>query len=264
MTRHAAWPPGWWLATWPGNPRVRGLFTGRCSGCSGPPYDDGAGGGGMNLGAHVGDEPAAVAGNRDALRRRMGGVRAAWLEQVHGVECVELDARGDTAAPRADAALVTRPGVAASVLVADCLPVLLAAPDGAGVAAAHAGWRGLAGGVLERSAAALAARCACPPARLQAWLGPAIGPAHFEVGDEVRDAFCERDARCARAFVPGVRAGKWMADLFELARMRLLDAGLEAQSILGGGVCTFSHPALYYSFRRDRATGRQAALAWLI
>ena len=262
------WPPGWIETAWPGNPRVHGLFTGRRGGCSDGAYagGDGGGGGGMNLGAHVGDDPRAVAANREALAAMLGAARPVWLEQVHGCDLVDLDAAGGTPAgcARADASLVTRPGRAASVLVADCLPVLLAAPDGLGVAAAHAGWRGLCAGVLERSAAALAERCRCDRAQLQAWLGPAIGPARFEVGAEVREAFGAHSDAALGAFVPGARPDKWMADLFTLARMRLLEAGLEPTSIFGGGICTVSEPSLYYSFRRDRITGRQAGLVWLV
>lgn len=262
---NARLPPGWIEAAWPGNPRVRGLFTARQGGCSGGPYGAGEAGGGMNLGSHVGDDPRAVAANRESLAQRLGGAVPAWLEQVHGCELADLDLDpGGPASPRrADASLLTRRGVAASVLVADCLPVLLAAPEGRGVAAAHAGWRGLAGGVLESTAAALAGRATCRPSQLQAWLGPAIGPRHFEVGDEVRQAFVAGDAGAARAFTAGARPGKWMADLFELARMRLERAGLLPESILGGGFCTVSSPELYYSFRRDGVTGRQAALVWL-
>jgi YfiH family protein len=251
---------------WPGNPRVRGLFTGRRGGRSDGAYAGGDGGGGMNLGAHVGDHPRTVAENREILAGMLAGARPVWLEQVHGRDVVDLEAARATQAgcPRADASLVTRPGLAASVLVADCLPVLLAAPGGLGVAAAHAGWRGLCAGVLERSAAALAERCRCDPAHLQAWLGPAIGPACFEVGAEVREAFGAHSEAALRAFEPGAAPGKWMADLFALARMRLLEAGLEPASIFGGGICTVSEPSLYYSFRRDRITGRQAGLVWLV
>ena len=260
------WPAGWIETAWPGNPRVRGLFSGRRGGRSEGAYAGGDGGGGMNLGAHVGDDPRCVAANRELLAGMLGAARPVWLEQVHGCDLLDLDVADGTPAgsARADASLVTRPGVAASVLVADCLPVLLAAPEGRGVAAAHAGWRGLCAGVLERSAARLAERCRCDCEQLQAWLGPAIGPAHFEVGAEVREAFAAHSSAALRAFVPGARPGKWMADLFALARMRLLGAGLAPESILGGGICTVSEPSLYYSFRRDRITGRQAGLVWLV
>ncbi len=260
------WPAGWIETAWPGNPRVRGLFSGRRGGRSEGAYAGGDGGGGMNLGAHVGDDPRCVAANRELLAGMLGSARPVWLEQVHGCDLLDLDVADGTPAgsARADASLVTRPGVAASVLVADCLPVLLAAPEGRGVAAAHAGWRGLCAGVLERSAARLAERCRCDCEQLQAWLGPAIGPAHFEVGAEVREAFAAHSSAALRAFVPGARPGKWMADLFALARMRLLGAGLAPESILGGGICTVSEPSLYYSFRRDRITGRQAGLVWLV
>jgi YfiH family protein len=259
----AAMPASWSVLQWPGNPRVRGLLTTRVGGCSAGAYAATDGSGGMNLGAHVGDDPVAVSRNRELLAARLAGAEPVWLEQVHGSDVADLDAWPGGSVPRADAALLTRRGLAACVLVADCLPVLLAAPDARGVAAAHAGWRGLSGGVLEHAAAALARRAGCDAAQLQAWLGPAIGPAHFEVGDEVREAFVGVDARAASAFVPGPRHGKWMADLFELARMRLQRAGLLRRCILGGGICTVSNPSIYYSFRRDRVTGRQAALVWL-
>lgn len=262
-------PTSWMLVSWPGNPRVRGVFTSREGGVSRGRYGAGGAGGsgdagGMNLASHVGDDASSVRRNRASLRQRLGFDALPWLEQVHGTEVADLDDWQPGSEPRADAALSTRPGVAAGVLVADCLPVLFAAPAASGVAAAHAGWRGLLGGVLERTAEALARRSGCERAQLQAWLGPAIGPAHFEVGDEVRQAFVERDACAARAFAAGAREGKWMADLFELARMRLQAAGLPPESILGGGVCTVSHPDRYYSFRRDGVTGRQAGAVWLV
>lgn len=261
--RMPQWPRSWRLVPWPGNPRVRGLFSSREGGTSGGAYGC-AGGGGMNLGDHVGDDAQAVQRNRSLLAEWLAGVEPAWLQQVHGTDVAALDDWRTGQSPRADAAVRLRAGVAASVLVADCLPVLLAAPEGRGVAAAHAGWRGLCAGVLERSAARLAERCRCDCEQLQAWLGPAIGPAHFEVGAEVREAFAAHSSAALRAFVPGARPGKWMADLFALARMRLLGAGLAPESILGGGICTVSEPSLYYSFRRDRITGRQAGLVWLV
>lgn len=255
-------PASWAFPAWPGNPRVRACMTTRHGGCSAGPYGA-PDGGGMNLGTHVGDDAQAVRRNRERLAAWCGGMSPAWLEQVHGSDVADLDAWQPGMVPRADAAVSTRSGVAACVLVADCLPVLLAAPDGRGVAAAHAGWRGLAAGVIEHAAAALAVRAACPMSQLQAWLGPAIGPRHFEVGEEVREAFVVRDAQAAGAFVAAQRPGHWMADLFALARMRLRGIGLAPESILGGGICTVSNPGLYYSFRRDRVTGRQAALVWL-
>ncbi len=238
---------------------ARAVFTTRRGGVSGGAY--GAGGqGGLNLGAHVGDDPLAVEANRarllEALRAE-GLRRIAWLEQVHGTTVVDLD-RSSGGVPRADAALTSRAGLAACVLVADCLPVLLAAPGA--VAAAHAGWRGLAAGVLENCVDALCAKAACAPDALQAWLGPAIGAGAFEVGDEVRAAFGVSDAQASRAFLR-VGSGKWLADLPALARQRLRAAGLRA--IHGDDICTVSNAADYYSYRRDRVCGRQAGLIWL-
>ena len=263
MSPRQPWPASWSAVRWPGNPRVHGVFTSRDGGCSGGAWAAGDGGGGMNLASHVGDEAAAVLRNRELLAQRLGGVRVAWLEQVHGAGITDLDAWHEGCVARADAAVVTRAEVAACVLVADCLPVLFAAPDGRGVAAAHAGWRGLAAGVLERTAQTLAQRAACRASQLQAWLGPAIGPSNFEVGAEVREAFVGHDGLARQCFVRGRREGKWMADLFGLARLRLADAGVLPESIRGGGICTVANPGLYYSFRRDGTTGRQAGLIWL-
>ncbi|OIQ82221.1 laccase domain protein YfiH [mine drainage metagenome] len=234
---------------------ARALFTTRRGGLSVAPYDS------LNLGDHVGDAPAAVAANRalvlDALREE-GLQRIAWLEQVHGSEVVDLDAWDGFAVPRADAAVTSRRGLAACVLVADCLPVLLAAPGAVG--AAHAGWRGLAGGVVENCARALCDKAGCTPAEVQAWLGPAIGPRAFEVGDEVREAFVVSDAQASRAFLR-LRAGYWLADLFTLARRRLRAFGVSA--IHADDICTVSNPHDCYSYRRDRVCGRQAGLVWI-
>ena len=234
---------------------ARARFTTRHGGASVAPYDT------LNLGDHVGDVPAAVAVNRARLLDSLAGEglqRIAWLNQVHGVEVVDLDAWNGVEVPRADAAVTTRAGLAACVLVADCLPVLLAAPGAVG--AAHAGWRGLAGGVIERCAQALCDKAACSPAELQAWLGPAIGPRAFEVGDEVREAFVVSDAQASHAFLR-LRAGYWLADLFMLARQRLRGFGVSA--IHGDDICTVSNPQDCYSFRRDRVCGRQAGLVWV-
>ncbi|RMG54813.1 MAG: peptidoglycan editing factor PgeF, partial [Gammaproteobacteria bacterium] len=174
-----------------------------------------------------------------------------WLEQVHGADVLE-----EAAGCRGDARIVRRPGQVAVVLTADCLPVLFAARDGRAVAAAHAGWRGLAAGILERTVEAFD----CAPDALMAWLGPAIGPQAFEVGEEVRAAFVDEDPRAEVAFVP-VRPGHWLCDLYRLARLRLETAGVA--SIHSGGRCTFSECELFYSYRRDGRTGRMASLIWM-
>ncbi len=214
----------------------------------------------MNLGDHVGDDARVVAANRAALGQRCGGVRIAWMTQVHGVEVADLDTWDGHAVLKADAAVCSVPGIAACVMTADCLPVLFAAPGAVG--AAHAGWRGLAAGVLERTLEAVCRKASCSPAGVQAWLGPAIGPRCFEVGADVRDAFIVSDAQAACNFLP-TRDGKWLADLFSLARSRLQLAGMLDASIHGGDICTMANPSLYYSFRRQRVTGRQAGLVWI-
>jgi YfiH family protein len=241
---------------------VRAVHTLRGGGVSRGSY------GSLNLGQHVGDDPLAV----DENRRRIAGAlqlpaEPLWLSQVHGATVLDADAAPDVhvaagahAAPRADAALTREPGRVLAVLVADCLPVLLAAHDGSAVAVAHAGWRGLAAGVLEATLAALGVA----GDELHAWLGPAIGPAHFEVGEEVRAAFCERGGahrdEAAAAFVRNNR-GRWQCDLRLLVRQRL--AALGVRSIHGEPRCTYAESDAFYSFRRDGATGRMAALIWL-
>ena len=179
-----------------------------------------------------------------------------WLQQVHGTTVVDLD---HSAERTADAAVTTRPGTVCVVRTADCLPVLLAASDGSAVAAAHAGWRGLAGGVLQQTADALRSR-ATPGVALQAWLGPAIGPQNFEVGDEVRAAFVQVDAAAEHCFVANAR-GRWQCDLFALARLALAASGVT--KVQGGGYCTVADSARFYSWRRERASGRMASLIWI-
>lgn len=235
---------------WPAPARVRALSTTRAGGISVAPYS------GLNLGDHVGDDPLAVAENR---RRLSAGLpkAPAWLRQVHGVAVVDAArVAGMSGACEADAAFSRQAGAVCVVMTADCLPVLFCDRAGTVVAAAHAGWRGLAAGVLEATVAAMAV----PPAELLAWLGPAIGPQAFEVGGEVRDTFLARDAAAADAFVPAA-GGKWLADLFLLARQRL--AGIGVGAVYGGGVCTVSDSRHFYSHRRDRITGRMATLVWL-
>jgi YfiH family protein len=213
---------------------------------------------GLNLAAHVGDEPPNVLENRRRLRLAAAlPDEPAWLEQVHGVAVYTHDGPLPSTPPRADAAVTSTPGHVCAVLTADCLPAVLASRDGTRVGVAHAGWRGLADGVLEATVGALGV----PPAEIVAWLGPAIGPQSFEVGDEVRAAFIARDPESAGAFVPNA-AGRHQADLYGLARMALARAGVHA--VTGGGWCTVADADRFYSFRRDGArTGRMATLAWI-
>lgn len=223
----------------------------------------------LNLGAHVGDSAAAVAENRRRLRAAAGlPAEPAWLAQVHGTRVIDLDAEGDfdATAPRpwgpADAAFTRRRGRVCAILTADCLPLLLAAESGDLVAAVHAGWRGLAGGVIEATVRALqiAPALRAAPETLMAWLGPAIGPQHFEVGVEVREALLKDDLGAEGAFAPNAR-GRFFADLYMLAHRRL--SALGVGRIYGGGQCTYAEGDRYFSHRRDGVTGRQASMIWL-
>jgi YfiH family protein len=239
----------WLTPQWPAPPSVRALSTFRTGGVSAIPYAS------LNLAAHVGDEAAAVAANRRSLLRAAGlPTEPVWLSQVHGAQVADLDA-GAPAGP-ADAAFTRQTGRVCAILTADCLPILLAAQSGAVVAAVHAGWRGLAAGVIEAAVAALAAE----PADLMAWLGPAIGPERFEVGAEVREALLQGDPQGGAAFATNAR-GRFMADLGELARRRLAAAGLTR--IYGTPECTHARADRYFSHRRDGKSGRQATLIWL-
>ena len=240
--------PGLLCPQWSLPPGVRAVVSTREGGASLPPWAS------FNLGSHVGDDARAVAANRARLGAAIGA-EPVWLEQVHG--CAVADADRAAGVPEADAAVARMRGRACAVMVADCLPVLFCDDDAAVVAAAHAGWRGLAAGVLERTVE----RMGVTPRRVRAWLGPAIGPTAFEVGDEVRAAFVGADPGATAAFVAGGVPGKWLADLCALARRRLTLAGVER--IDGGSVCTVADPAHFYSYRRDGTTGRFAALIWL-
>jgi polyphenol oxidase len=247
--------PAWIEPDWPAPAGVRALSTLRSGGVSAAPYAS------LNLGGHVGDAPEAVAQNRRTLAAAAGlPSEPAWLAQIHGVEVVDLDAvryQGTSGLPPpADSAFTRRVGRVCAILTADCLPILLAADSGDLVAAAHAGWRGLAGGVIEAAVGALGVA----PGRLMAWLGPAIGPQHFEVGPEVREALLQGDSGAQDAFAPNAR-GRFMADLAALARRRLVSLGVDR--IYGGGHCTFADGDRYFSHRRDGITGRQATLIWL-
>ncbi|SDT29553.1 peptidoglycan editing factor PgeF [Pseudomonas oryzae] len=235
------------IPDWPAPANVRAGVTTRAGGVSRPPFDS------LNLGDHVGDDPAAVAENRRRLQQLLG-CRPAWLSQVHGVAVVEAD---PAQVAEADASWSATPGVTCTVMTADCLPVLFCDRAGTRVAAAHAGWRGLAAGVLEATVAALG----CPAGEVLVWLGPAIGPQAFEVGAEVRAAFVAQHAEAAVAFVPSVNPGRFMADLYRLARIRLAAVGVTA--VYGGGLCTYGDAERFYSFRREPRTGRLASLVWL-
>jgi len=212
---------------------------------------------GWNLGDHVGDDALAVQDHRAEFARVLGA-RPVWLRQVHGVRVVDV-ARAAGETPQADAAFSAEPGVACVVQVADCLPLLLAADNGRAVGAAHAGWRGLASGVVEAAVVAVAQAAGCEPSGLHAWLGPCIGPSHFEVGADVVEAFGGGGHFQPRAHPDG--RPRWLADLPALARQRLALAGVARVS--GGRWCTVSEPARFYSFRRDGVTGRMAAAVWL-
>lgn len=240
---------------------VGALMSTRAGGVSQAPFDS------FNLRppglpADAADAPAAVLDNQRRWAAAMAPARPVWLDQVHGARVVRVGPADchDGMGPfhQADASVTASPGVACTALVADCLPVLFAAPGGRAVGAAHAGWRGLASGVLENTVAEVCALAACEPAELHAWLGACIGPQAFEVGDDVRQAF---RAEAGPHFRPTGAPGKWWADLPALARLRLQACGL--LRIEGGHWCTLSEPSRFFSFRRDRVTGRLAASIWI-
>lgn len=245
------------IPDWPAPANVRAFQTTRDGGVSLGAYAS------LNLGDHVGDDPVVVARNRALLRATLPG-DPVWLKQVHGN--IVADADRTVGVPEADAALARQPGKVCAVMTADCLPLLLCDEAGTVVAAAHAGWRGLAGGVTEATVQAMNVA----PERLLVWLGPAIGPQAFEVGEEVRQVFMAHDPEAAKAFVPSpglstqdsvFSTPKWLADIYLLARQRL--ALLGVKRVYGGGLCTFTDAERFYSYRRDRATGRMASLIWL-
>ena len=276
---------------WPGLPPGIGVAsTCRKGGVSLPPYDDGSGAGGFNLGSHVGDDRDHVQRNRAQLEAYLPApVR--WLSQVHGTCVLELGLTSEPAsgltpgpdrdaqavlpvsAPQADACLTRQVGVVCGIMTADCLPVLLCDPKAGIVAAAHAGWRGLVDGVLENTVARMV-QSGANPEHMMCWMGPAIGPAQFEVGAEVRARFVDLDQGAEAAFTAISGSGnsnapgrvndateKFYADLYQLARRRLLGVGIH--QVAGGGRCTVSEPESFYSYRRDGVTGRMASMIWL-
>ncbi len=249
--------PDWLVPQWPAPATVRAVCTTRAGGRSLPPYDS------LNLGDHVGDDPLAVGSNRAVLAQALGA-RPVFLQQVHGRGVVTLDAHTPQGT-QADACLTRERGVACTIMVADCLPLLFTNARGSVVAAAHAGWRGLAGeggvGVIETLHAALQ----IDARELMVWLGPCIGPQAFEVGPEVKAAFEVRYPQAASCFRPAAAPGKWLADLPALARLRL--AALGITQVYGNDSspswCTVTQPSRFFSHRRDRVSGRLAASIWL-
>ena len=241
-------PREWLVPDWPAAPGVRAFVTTRAGGTSEGEY------GTMNLGMNSGDDPARVAANRAIVRSHLPG-DPAYLAQVHGANVVGVDAPTPGLA-RADAAVATQPGRVAVVLTADCMPVFLCDRAGGSVAVAHAGWRGMAAGVIENAVRALR----CDARDVLAWLGPTIGPDAFEVGPEVREAFVAHDAKADAAFRPH-KPGKFMADLYHLAQQRLAAAGVS--HVGGGGFCTFHEPSRFFSYRRVQKSGRMGAFIWI-
>ena len=234
------------IPDWPAPAGIRACVTTRANGVSVAPFDS------FNLGDHVGDDPVAVAHNRQRLTQ-IFDVQPAWLSQVHGVVVAPADPQQIV---EADASWTAMPGIACTVMTADCLPALFCDRAGTRVAAAHAGWRGLAAGVLEAAALSLNVE----PCDILVWLGPAIGPKAFEVGGEVRDVFIKDMPHAGTAFVPSINAGRFMADIYALARLRLARCGITA--VYGGGFCTVTDPR-FYSYRRSPRTGRFASLVWI-
>jgi YfiH family protein len=230
---------------WPAPPHVKSLMTTRESGVSGAPWAS------FNLGDHVGDDAVRVAANRARLRQQLPS-EPGWLKQIHSATVVETGAD----VPEADASFTRETGTVSVVLTADCLPVLFCDRAGSVVAAAHAGWRGLAGGVLEATVTAMKV----PAGEILVWMGAAIGPQAFEVGDEVQQAFVAQHPEAAAAFIRHA-PGKWLADIYMLARIRLNGIGVRA--VHGGGRCTFTESDSFFSYRRDGVTGRMASLIWL-
>lgn len=234
---------------WPAPASVTACVTTRRGGYSSTPYDS------LNLGDHVGDDPESVQRNREHLAKVLElPSTPKWLNQVHGTKV--LNAAQIQPRAEADASYSREPGVVCTIMTADCLPVFFSDDKGREVAVAHAGWRGLVAGVLEATVDAMEA----PPARIMAWLGPAIGPEQFEVGDEVRAAFSNENPAAMQAFKPSPK-GRWLADIYVLARLRLEQSGVK--SISGGNLCTFSDDSNFYSYRRDSCqSGRMVSLIW--
>jgi YfiH family protein len=235
--------PNWHTA-----PNVSAVTSTREGGVSKAPFS------GLNLGMHVGDNPADIEANRAQLAALANMPSApVWLNQTHSTVVANIATPTDVVI-NGDASFTTRPGVVLSAMTADCLPILLAANDGTAVSAVHAGWRGLADGIVENAVSLF-------ESDLQAWIGPAIGFDSFEVGEDVREAFCASHPEYAIAFKPHPTSGKWLADLASIAEMKLKSLGVN--SVTQSGLCTFEDPTRFYSYRRDGKTGRMASFIWI-
>ncbi|HEX2829508.1 MAG TPA: peptidoglycan editing factor PgeF [Burkholderiales bacterium] len=243
--------PDWIVPDWPAPANARAVITTRAGGVSAGPYAS------FNLGYSTGDDTQAVRANRERLRAMLPA-EPRWLKQVHGARVVEAESVAD--GPQADASTAREPGTVCAIMVADCLPILLTDADGSVVAAAHAGWRGLAAGVIDNTIAAMVERGA-DGRSLMAYIGPGIGPTAFEVGDDVLEAYTAKDAGAKSAFRPHAQ-GKWLADLPSLARRTLERCGVAR--VYGGDLCTYDNAQRFYSYRRDRITGRMGAFIWRV
>lgn len=243
--------PDWIVPDWPAPANVKAFITTRAGGVSVGPHAS------FNLGLRADEDPQTVAKNRALLQQHLPQTPK-WLRQVHGARVVDADAVTDSPEPMADASVAQQANTVCAVMIADCLPVLFTNRAGTRVAGAHAGWRGLAGGVISNTVQTLR-QAGDDPADLLAFIGPGIGPAAFEVGRDVYDAFTSVDAQTASAFAPHT-PGKWLADIFTLARRALARAGVT--QVYGGGLCTYADPVRFYSYRRDKLTGRMAAFIW--
>lgn len=245
----------WIIPQWPASANIHALFTTRKGVIDQIPRGIYSG---FNLGDHVGDDPESVKKNRAYLRQHLPQAPR-WLTQVHGKRPVWVDVVNDDDKPEGDAAISKSSGIVCAILVADCLPVFLCDEAGSVVAIAHAGWRGLASGIIENTV--LEMRRYSQSRQIIAWLGPAISPRYFEVGEEVRSIFVQTDNQAVTAFTRTGKHGKYYADIFQLARQRLAQVGVDQVS--GGGLCTYSDADRFYSYRRDGQTGRMAALLWI-
>jgi YfiH family protein len=244
-------PSEWLIPNWDAPENIKAVMTSRQGGVSNPPFDS------MNLADHVDDDLQMVAKNRASLKQKLSLPNDPfWLTQVHGVTIANADQQYKGKV-KADASVAYKAGSVCAVMTADCLPVLFCNQQGTAIAAAHAGWRGLHTGILEQTVKSLN----CPAKEVMAWFGAAIGAKHFEVGNEVREAFVSVQAEANNAFISSANTGKWLADIYLLARLRLQAIGVN--KITGGEYCSYQDKKRFYSYRREIKTGRMASLIWM-